>query len=347
MKILHSADLHLDTPMQGYEELKEKLLTIPGKLLDICRREDCQLVLLAGDLFHGPYTKQSFRILRSALADMAVPVFIAPGNHDFVSPESPYMTEIWPENVHIFKNTQMEKVTLPGVDIWGAGYTSMDCPGLLDGFTADGEGLKIGILHADITPHAPCCPITKKQIAGSGLSYLALGHIHKGDIFTAGDTVCAYPGCALGRHFGENGEKGVYIVDTDDLSALRFIPLGMPAFYELTAPVATAPKEALSACLPPVTTDDYYRVTLTGHCEKPDLDALKAEFSHIKNLFLRDQTQGPLDLWKDAGEDSFSGAYFALLKEQAASPDPETAKIYTLAAQISRQLLDGEEVLFP
>ena len=57
MKILHSADLHLDAPLQGYEELKEDLLTIPGKLLDICRREGCEMVLLAGDLFYGPYTK--------------------------------------------------------------------------------------------------------------------------------------------------------------------------------------------------------------------------------------------------------------------------------------------------
>lgn len=341
MKILHCADLHLDAPLQGYEELKEKLLTIPGKLLDICRREGCELVLIAGDVFHGPYTKQSFRILYSALAEMGVPVCITPGNHDFIAPESPYITEIWPENVHIFKNTQIEKYVLPGVTIYGAGYTSMDCPGLLDGFVADGDGLQIGLLHADITPQSPCCPITKKQIENSGLSYLALGHIHKGDIFTAGDTICAYPGCAMGRHFGENEEKGVLIYDTEERSH-RFIPLGLPAFYDLTAPI-----EALGSVLPPASTPDYYRITLTGHCEKPDLDALKAAYAHIPNLQFRDNTQPPIDLWKDAGEDSFNGTYFALLKENAQSPDPETAKIYTLAAQISRQILDGEEVVLP
>lgn len=341
MKILHCADLHLDAPLQGYEELKEKLLTIPGKLLDICRREGCELVLIAGDIFHGPYTKPSFRILCNALEAMGVPVCISPGNHDFVSPDSPYMTEIWPENVHIFKNPQIEKYTLPGVTVYGAGYTSMDCPALLSGFVADGEGLQIGLLHADITPQSPCCPITKKQIENSGLSYLALGHIHKRDSFTAGNTLCAYPGCALGRHFGENEEKGVLIYDTEEKS-LRFIPLGFPAFYELTAPIAS-----LGSVLPPIATQDYYRVTLTGHCEKPDLAALKAAYPHIPNLTLLDNTLPPIDLWKDAGEDSFNGTYFALLKEQAESDDPETAKIYTLAAQISRQILEGEEVCLP
>ena len=79
MKILHSADWHLDAPLQGYEELKETLLTVPGRIADICRREKCDLVLIAGDLFHGPYTKQSFRILCNALREMAVPVCITPG----------------------------------------------------------------------------------------------------------------------------------------------------------------------------------------------------------------------------------------------------------------------------
>ncbi|MBE6943319.1 MAG: hypothetical protein E7453_03540 [Ruminococcaceae bacterium] len=346
MKILHCADLHLDAPLQGYEELKEKVLTIPGKLLDICRREECELVLIAGDIFHGPYTRQSFRILRSALEEMAVPVFITPGNHDFLSSESPYIKEIWPDNVHIFKNPQMEKYVLPGVTIWGAGYTAMDCPGLLAGFTAEGEGLQIGLLHADITPNAPCCPITKKQIAGSGLSYLALGHIHKGDIFTAGDTLCAYPGCAYGRHFGENEEKGVLIYDTEEKSH-RFIPLGLPAFYEYTAPVVTTAADAISHCLPAAGDENYYRITLTGHSKHPDLPALREAFSQFPRLTLRDETLPPLDIWQGVGSDSFSGQYFSLLKENMDAAPEADKSLFALAAKLSRQILDGEEVILP
>jgi DNA repair exonuclease SbcCD nuclease subunit len=342
MKILHSADWHLDAPLHGQEVLKESLLTIPSRIIDLCKREQCDLVLLAGDLFDGPYTQKSYKLLYDALAEMAVPVFISPGNHDFISPESPYIKEKWPENVHIFRSNQIEKTALPGVTVWGAGYTSMDCPGLLSGFAAEETGLQIGILHGDISPRSNYCPITKKQVEQSGLDYLALGHIHKGDYFLAGNTLCAFPGCPMGKDFGEDGEKGVYIVDTDHLSAPRFVSLGLPAFFDLTATV-----EGLSALLPPVATGDYYRVTLTGHSEKPNLQGLKAEFAHIPNLTLRDSTLPPIDLWKDAGADSFAGAYFALLKEQASAPEPETAKIYTLAAQISRQILDGEEVVLP
>ena len=342
MKILHSADWHLDAPLQGYDELKDLLLSIPGRIVEICRREGCEIVLLAGDLFDGAYSQKSYRVLYDALEEMQVPVFISPGNHDFISPESPYIKEKLPENVHIFRSPQIEKVTLPGVTVWGAGYTAMECPALLSGFTAEETGLQLGILHGDISPRSTYCPITKKQVEESRLAYLALGHIHKGDFFTAGSTLCGFPGCPMGKDFGESGEKGIYIVDTENLSAPRFVSLGLPAFYDLTAPI-----ESLSTILPPVATQDYYRITLTGHCEKPDLHALKAEFSHIPNLTLRDNTLPPIDLWKDAGEDSFAGQYFALLKENAESPDPETAKLYTLAARISRQILAGEEVVLP
>ena len=68
MKILHSADWHLCSPLQGRSEaqtqlLKAHLLQIPGKIAALCRAEGCDLMLLAGDLFDGPYDADTFWIL--------------------------------------------------------------------------------------------------------------------------------------------------------------------------------------------------------------------------------------------------------------------------------------------
>ena len=187
IKVLHSADWHLDTPFVGHSPeqaayLRQALLQVPDQLSRLCRREGCDLVLLSGDLFDGAYTQESFRVVYNALADMAVPVFIAPGNHDFCAPSSPYLTETWPENVHIFTKPLMESVALPSLDcrIYGAGYQSMDCGALLENFRTKGdEAYHIGVLHGDpIQKNAPYCPITQAQVAASGLDYLALGHIH-------------------------------------------------------------------------------------------------------------------------------------------------------------------------
>ena len=49
MKILHTADWHLDAPLQGHgESLRKALGEIPGRILELCRQEHCDLVLIAG-----------------------------------------------------------------------------------------------------------------------------------------------------------------------------------------------------------------------------------------------------------------------------------------------------------
>ena len=56
------------------------------------------------------------------------------------------------------------------------------------------------VLHGDpANPSAPCRPVTRAQVAASGLQYLALGHIHTRGQLEAGGALCAWPGCPMGR----------------------------------------------------------------------------------------------------------------------------------------------------
>ena len=246
--------------------------------------------------------------------------------------------------MHIFKKQQIQWVDLPALElrVYGAGFQSMDCPGLLDGFRAEGKA--VGIFHGDPTQlHSPYNPVTRSQVAESGLQYLALGHVHKGDGFWAGDTLCAWPGCPMGRGWDEQGEKGALIVVLEERAKVRFVTLGAPQFHDLTVEAS----EGVSSVLPAVANRDFYRITLTGEAENVDLDALQAEFSAFPNLTLRDQTRRPVDLWKSLGEDNFEGVYFGLLKASLAEADPEIRETILLAAKLSRQILDGQEVALP
>ena len=140
MKILHTADWHLDAPLQGHgESLRQMLSEIPKKILEIVKKEHCDLVLLAGDIFDGAYTHHTYQTVYTALKAMEVPVFITPGNHDFHDPNSPWAKEFWPENVHIFQSQQIESVAISALNcrVYGAGFQSMDCPALLQDFSAD------------------------------------------------------------------------------------------------------------------------------------------------------------------------------------------------------------------
>lgn len=357
IKILHSADWHLDSPIQGRSEaqtalLRAALLAIPGKIAALCKTEQCDLMLLSGDLFDGPYTTDSFHAVRNALEEAAVPVFITPGNHDFSGPDSPWLKERWPDNVHIFTQNSITSITLPGLDcrIYGAAFLGPDCEPLLDGFRAEESDMPaIGILHGDPTQlHSPYCPITQQQVRQSGLLYLALGHIHKGGSFRAGDTLCVWPGCPMGRGFDELGEKGVQIVTLEGKEvSSRFVALDVPRFYDLEVPAEEDPAAALDTVLPPVGNLDFYRITFTGESAPLDLDALCRQFSHFPNLELRDSTEPPLDLWATAGEDTLEGVYFRMLHQQLEDADAETKEQILLAAKLSRQILENREVKLP
>lgn len=327
--------------------LRSALQSIPGQISTICREEKCDMVLLSGDLLDGAYAADTLRDLKKALQEVAVPVFISPGNHDHIGSDSPWLQEQWPENVHIFTHPAIESVDLPALDccVYGAGYIGMDCPGLLQDFhPTHSTRYAIGVLHADPTQtNSPYCPITAQQVEQSGLDYLALGHIHKAGSFQAGRTLCAWPGCPMGRGYDEQGEKGLYLVTVDQSVTVRFVPLNTPRFYDLELPAA----QPLSSLLPPVGNRNFYRVTFTGPSAPLDLTAIQKQYSQFPNLTLRDKTVPPADIWGSAGEDTLEGMYFKLLRDAMENSSEEDARHFRLAAQISRQLLDGQEVELP
>jgi len=351
LKILHSADWHLDSSFVGFSEtqralLKEEQRKLPGKIAELCRRENCDLMLLAGDLFDGIPGRDTLELVKKALVESGVPVLIAPGNHDHCADGSPWVEETWPENVYVYTGA-LEAVSVDGLDcrVYGAGFQSMDCESLLQGFEAEGEERYcLAVLHGDpMQKNSPYNPVTAAQVRNSGLDYLALGHIHKAGAFRGGETLCAWPGCPMGRGWDETGEKGVCIVTLEDEAQIRPVSLGTPIFHDLEVCVGDDPAAALEQVLPAGTSHDFYRITLTG--DGPvDPEALKAAFGQLPNLELRDRTELPLDIWDSIDEDSLEGVYFGMLR-RAMETDPENAERIRLAAEISRKLLSGREVI--
>ena len=350
LKILHSADWHLDSPFGGFSDaqrqlLKEQQKLLPGKIADLCRRESCDLMLLAGDIFDGEASRDTIEILKEALARCGVPVFIAPGNHDFCAPGSPWLTESWPENVYIF-TAGLESVVLNNLScrVYGAAFRSMDCPSVLEGFQAEGsERYKIAGLHGDPTQReSPYNPVTTGQVRASGLTYLALGHIHKAGAFQNGGTLCVWPGCPMGRGWDETGDKGVCIVTLEDDAKVQAVSLDTVRFYDLEAEVGADPVSALESILPPQGSRDFYRIALTGNADV-DLKSIYREFPDFPNLTLLDKTEPPIDLWENTDADTLEGMYFQLL-HRSLEEQPENARQILLATEISRKLLDGREV---
>lgn len=356
IRILHTADWHIDSPLRSFTDLQRRqlrasLLDVPGKIADVCIREGCDLVLLAGDVFDGPYTREGYEAVYRALERMAVPVFLTPGNHDPYRAGSPWTQEVWPDNVYLFKHPEITSYSIRELQcrIYGAAFPGPECPGLLENFRADcDERHALLVLHGDPTnPASPYNPVTAAQIRDSGVDYAALGHIHAPGRFEAGAGLCAWPGCPMGRGFDETGTRSVLIAEVEERTVLRSVPLDVPRFFSHTLDVTDDPTEALEAVLSLCSDRDHVRVRITGEVRPEAMDRVKAKYREMPNLTLFDETVPPGDIWARADEDSLTGLFFRILRDETATADPDTARQLELAARISRKILDGREVELP
>ena len=363
IRFLHGADFHLDSafgalPAQRAAERRRESRELLFRLADYVNGHDIDLVLLAGDLFDSasPF-RETGEQLAAALGQMRARVFVAPGNHDWYGPGSPWETETWPENVTVFRERAMTAAEVPELDlvVHGAAFTGPDQPeSLLAGFTAPADGkVHIGLLHGELDgAEDRYDPIRREEVSASGLAYLALGHVHKRmEPLTLGRTVCAWPGCLEGRGFDELGEKGFYkgtISDSGEVS-LTFVPFARHRYEILEVDVTGKdPRTAVEAALPPATAWDLYRILLTGETAEGGAGAAalrEALADRFDTLEVRDRTRMAEDLWQRAGEDSLRGLFLRelLARREAAEDEAARAEI-DLAARFGLAALDHRDL---
>lgn len=356
LRILHAADLHLDSPFTALTpeqaaERRRLQRQLPEKLVDLCAERDCRLLLLAGDVFDGELVcPETLEAMRAAFTRCRARIFISPGNHDPYTPDSPWARTAWPEQVHIFTTQAWEPVTLPdlGCRVWGAAFSGREARELLRPVPARADGLlEIGVLHGDPENQGAYNPISARQLTECGLDYLALGHIHKtAPLRQAGRTWYAWPGAAMGRGFDETGVHGAYQVELDGQSCrASLLPLPGPRYVRLTVSVDGDPEEAVMAALPEDSGSLICRLTLTGEAEPFDRAALEARLeSRFAALDLRDETVPPRDLWEGCGAQTLRGLTLQALKKQYdAAPDQEARQTAALAARYALAALEGRE----
>ncbi len=362
VKILHAADFHLDSPFLNLtpEQARSRRGEARQSVLRLARfanAEHVDLVLLAGDLFDGlNLYRETAETLAEALAEVEGRVFIAPGNHDPYDPQGPYGTVAWPENVHIFKHRTMEAVELPELDcvVYGAAFTEPEeHESPLRGFRAPEDGrTHILVLHGDVDGGRRYRPIPRGELAESGLTYAALGHVHRfSGIQKLWRTWWAYPGCPEGRGFDECGPHGV-ILGTADPSGcdLRFVSFARRKYEILRLNVTgRVPETALLDAVEGAgTASDVYRVIFTGETAAGGVDlerVRRAAADRFYQLELRDETRMAEDLWQHAGEDSLRGLFLKeLLRRRGQASGPEEEQRIEQAARFGLSALESRDL---
>jgi len=334
LKLIHAADLHLDSPFSGLSaahaaQRREEQRALLDRLADLANGENADLVLLAGDLLDGGRVyRETVEALAQSLSRIRARVFISPGNHDPYGPGSPYLGVRWPENVHIFTASCVESVDLPERNcvVYGAAFVSArQDTSPLTGFRAPADGrLQLMVLHGN-TQGAGYGPLSPQDMAASGLDYLALGHIHQcSGLQQSGSTFWAYPGCPEGRGFDEPGEKGALVVEVESGRAqARFVPLCGRRYEILDVDLTGAndPLTTVLTALPADTGRDIYRIRLTGEyaLDEAGLTRLQQALSpRFYGLELQDRTRMPRDVWERCGEDTLTGLFLRSMADRCA-----------------------------
>jgi DNA repair exonuclease SbcCD nuclease subunit len=227
MKLLHFADLHLDAPFawldpEAARRRRQHRRDTLTRILALAEAEQVDAVLCAGDLFeHDRVHPDTVAFLQSSFARSTRPIYLAPGNHDWYGPESPYAVTDWSPNVHVFREAELHPVPLAdGFTLWGAAHRA---PANTDGFFASaratGGGAHLAVAHASerswLTaqesgkqPHAP---FDAAEIEAAGFAHAFLGHFH----LPKDAERHTYPGNPDPLEFGETGERGVVLATVE------------------------------------------------------------------------------------------------------------------------------------
>ena len=340
IKILHTADLHLDSAFETLSPGKAairraELRALPKKIAALAVREKADVVLLSGDLLDSDslYRETGEELIEN-LAKIPAPVLIAPGNHDYYSDKCPYARMDLPEQVYLFTSESIRCFDFPekGFRVYGAAFTGKNAASLMHGFHAERvEGVwNLMCIHGEVSAAlSPYNAITEEEIRQSGLDLLALGHIHKAeDLKKTGDTWISQPGCPEGRGFDETGRKTVSILElSDEGCSRREMSIASRTYENLTVNVTdTDPLFAVSLALPDETVRNIYRIVLTGETERPlNLSRLQEKLSeYFFDLQLCDETRLKQNVWEQAGNNTLRGIFLTKLREKLDAAENET-----------------------
>lgn len=232
-RIIHAADIHLDSPLQGLgrlgdadlaAELRAATRRAYDNLVRRCIDERADLLVIAGDIYDGDWrsyeTGEHFIRGLHALRDSGIEVALLYGNHDAESTITKRLT--MPDGVRVLGTSKPESQFFEdlGVVVHGQGY---NMPAVLDNLAQsypnrrDGW-VNVGMLHTGVqgaAGHARYAPCTVDDLTGCEYEYFALGHIHERSAPAGDDVPVWFSGNLQGRHPRETGAKGVLVVDIE------------------------------------------------------------------------------------------------------------------------------------
>ena len=362
MKIIHCADLHLDSKMtanlskEQAKERKNEILRTFTRMVEYAKKNQVKVILIAGDLFD---TRNVSAMVRNTVRDVItqnpeIDFLYLKGNHDndnFLSK----LEEI-PENLYLFGD-EWTTYAYGNVRITGLELNAENSLTAYNSLVLDHDTFNIVTMHGQLSGYRNKDKteiISLDDLKNKNIDYLALGHIHgfHMDKMDSRGIYC-YPGCLEGRGFDECEQKGFVVLDInmDTLKAnVNFVKMGYRTLYTMLVDVTgvSTTQEAALRIDKALQENQYassslVKVVLYGEvnveCEL-DTSFLEEQFAdYFYFIKVNDETKLLVNYKDYEGDVSLKGEFVRLVSE---SDLPEEEKSLVIRAGILA--LQGEEI---
>ncbi len=341
MRFVHTADLHLDAKTAALAcraALRRGAVDGFEEMIRYARERDIRYIVIAGDLFDTPHPSAavSGRVAELMKNAPEITFLLICGNHD--APDGDRYADIdLPENARLFGKTP-EYFPVAGGGFFGCGFG-----GELPAEMPRHPGTTVGIFHGRIGDPDPRLCLTREWIERSGLSYLALGHLHK--MFgpeRIGGTWTAHPGSPNAHGFDETGARYFFDVSIEGGAVeIRPVETGAARFWEETVDTSGLTYAELSAKLASAAAaydeKDVIRFRLTGACAYP-LPAAVEDYPNVAEII--DETTLPADSEEIAARPGLKGLFTKYMLEKIRAADGEEKRVREAALKLGWEAFD-------
>lgn len=360
MKIIHCADLHLDSKMetnlsteQALQRRQEILRTFE-KMVDYAMEHEVAVMIIAGDMFDTPQNHQKRiknRVIDKIRYAKQIDFLYLKGNHD----KDSYFTEMEnkPDNLKLFSN-QWSAYRYQQIVITGKEFDQTNKDDFYAGLTLNENDFNIVVLHGQIFATSQSKAgeiISLASLQDKYIDYLALGHIHS-SCYEKLDYrgYYSYSGCLEGRGFDEVGEKGFALLEINEQTCTRtFIPIANRTFHEVKINVTNLNdfydlKELVEEKIYSISQKDIVKLVLEG--EVPE--DFELDYTYLKELLrekfyfskLLDHTVLKMDYLKYENDISLKGEFIRLVHREELDEERKNAIIRTgIKAMLGREFL--------
>ena len=243
MKIIHCADLHLDSRMtsnlskEQAKERKMEMLRTFVRMVDYAQKNQVRAIIIAGDMFDTRNVSATARnLVKDTInAHPDIDFLYLKGNHDCDN----FLVKLdeIPDNLKLFEDrwTSYEygNIVISGVEL-GADNRHL----VYNTLVLDQDRYNIVVLHGQTSDYGAKDKaeiIDLNSLKNKNIDYLALGHVHdyKNDRLDNRGVYC-YSGCLEGRGFDECGPKGFVMLDINEsrlTASFSFVPFAYRNLY--------------------------------------------------------------------------------------------------------------------